>query len=77
MKKPDLKPCVHAESKYRKERVNTQYVSTGDLIRANLLRTIKSDLMHTIAEDEPEDVVPNASSRIFDPFAQVITEDMQ
>lgn len=70
-------PCVFAESKHRKEKVVTQYVSTGDLIRANLLKQINSPLLHTISESEPEDVVPTTFSRIFDPFAQVITEDKQ
>lgn len=70
-------PCKFATSNFRKERVHTEYVSTGDLIRANLLKKISSPLLHTISDDEPADLVPAASSRVYDPFAQVITEDMQ
>lgn len=61
-----------APSEFRKTPVRREYCSTGDLIRANLLRKVDSPLMHVISDDEPLDKVPPSVGRVYDPFAQMI-----
>lgn len=72
-----LYKASYAPSEFRKEKTPVEYVSTGDLIRANLLRKIDSPLLHRISDDEPEDLVPPATGRVYDPFAQVIDVEKQ
>lgn len=57
---------VHVDSKLRKEREMVRYKSTGDLIRAGLMKTIDSPLLHTIVDDMSEDRVPPMKGRGFD-----------
>lgn len=56
---------VRIESKLRKEREDVRYKSTGDLIRAGLMKTIDSPFLHTISEDMAEDRVPPMQGRGF------------
>lgn len=71
MKQPKRLGWKYEPSEFRKERVRVTYNSTGDLLRAGVLRKIDSPLLHTITEDEPEDLVPRATSRVFDPVGML------